>query len=365
MSNHQASPWPAEPADLRSGVGDGGLTTAKHLTRPDAYIAAPVSFSVPMVNRIHAFTVTALGDQLDASCLDQITHALAGAGATIESITFLSERGPVVVALTVTVPVTDEPVRAHGHGLRHVLLATTTAGGASLDIAVVPAVVAAAGPRLLVADMDSTLIQIEVIDELARRHGVGDEVAEVTRRAMSGELDFEASLRARVTRLAGLDAAVLDELAAHLPVTDGAAALVRGVKRAGGHAAVVSGGFTFATAALVAQLGLDHGFANTLEIEAGRLTGRVIDPVVTPQRKAELVVELAAHHGLAPERVVAVGDGANDLLMLERAGLGVAFHAKPRLSAAADTALTSGGLERILYLLGSTSAEIDALMAPR
>jgi phosphoserine phosphatase len=209
--------------------------------------------------------------------------------------------------------------------------------------------------------MDSTLIQCECIDELARRHGVGDEIADITRRAMLGELDFESSLQARVARLAGLDAAVLDELAAELPITEGAARLVRGVRARGGQAAVVSGGFTFATTALALRLGLDHAHANTLGIAHGRLTGTLDGPVVGPQRKAALVDELAAAAGVPLHRVVAIGDGANDLLMLDRAGLGVAFHAKPRVATAADTALTAGGLDRVLYLLGWRRAEIDAL----
>jgi phosphoserine phosphatase len=141
----------------------------------------------------------------------------------------------------------------------------------------------------------------------------------------------------------------------------GAAALVRGMKRDGGFAAVVSGGFTFGTDVVRARLGLDHAYANTLEIAGGKVTGKLVDPVVTPLRKQQLVGELAQAHGLPVERVVAVGDGANDLLMLGQAGLGVAFHAKPKVAAAADTALTAGGLERILYVLGWTRAEIDAL----
>ena len=308
--------------------------------------------------RSQAFTVTALADELDDARVETLTQALTAHGATIERTTWRSPRAPRVLAIDVTLAAADDPDRGRAHSLRAALLAA-----APVDVAVVPAAVAAPGPRLLVADMDSTLIQVECIDELARRHGVYDDVAAVTAAAMRGELDFEASLRARVARLAGLDAAVLDDLAAHLPITDGASTLVRAIHHDGGHAAVVSGGFTFATRVLAARLGLDHAHANVLEIDGGRLTGRLIGPAVTPARKAELVDELAARHGLPAARVVAVGDGANDLLMLERAGLGVAFHAKPRVAAAADTALTGGGLERILYLLGWDHAAIDGLAA--
>lgn len=306
--------------------------------------------------------MTVIAGELDDARVDGITAELAKHGAAIDATTRLSPRAPAVVAIAITLPgiESDVTARARGRALRHALIAACGPDG-GLDVAVTEAAVAAPGPRLLVADMDSTLIKIEVIDELARRHGVYDEVAAVTARAMRGELDFEASLRARVARLEGLDAAATADIAATLPIMEGAATLVRGFKRAGGHAAVVSGGFTFGTDAVAARLGLDHAFANTLEIAGGRLTGQLVDPVVTPHRKAELVDELAAQHGLAHDRVVAVGDGANDLLMLGRAGLGVAFHAKPKVAAAADTALTDGGLERILYVLGWTRADVDAL----
>jgi phosphoserine phosphatase len=308
------------------------------------------------------FTVTALGDDLDDARAAALADSLRAAGAVLLTSTWLSERAPGVIRVDIEAPAAGgQPPRAAGRALRRALL--DEPGAAGIDIAVVTAAVAAPGPRLLVADMDSTLIQCECIDELARRHGVGDEIADLTRRAMLGELDFEQSLHARVARLAGLDAAVLDDLAASLPITDGAARLVRGVRAAGGQAAVVSGGFTFATGALVARLGLDHAHANTLGVAGGRLTGEVIGDVVTPQRKAALVEELAAAAGLALDRVVAIGDGANDLLMLDRAGLGVAFHAKPKVAAAADTAITRGGLERVLYLLGWTRADVEALDA--
>lgn len=312
------------------------------------------------------FTVTALGDELDERGAEAIAAALRDAGAEVGETTWLSPRAPGVVRIEIEARVRDgEPARTAGRALRRILLdeheAAAAPGDAPLDLAVVTDAVAAPGPRLLIADMDSTLIQCECIDELARRHGVGDEIAAITRRAMLGELDFESSLHARVARLAGLDAAVLDELAGTLPVTDGAALLVRGVQARGGQVAVVSGGFTFATGALAARLGLDHAHGNVLGIADGRLTGDVVGAVVTPARKATLVAELAAAAGVAADRTVAIGDGANDLLMLDRAGLGVAFHAKPRVAAAADTAITRGGLERVLYLLGWTRAEVDAL----
>jgi phosphoserine phosphatase len=277
---------------------------------------------------------------------------------------------PDAVELAVELAV-DDPARvADEHGrrvrareLRRALLDQLAAARpeAALDVAVQLARPPARAPRLLVMDMDATVITIEVIDELARRHGVGDEVAAITARAMAGELDFEASLRARVARLAGLPADVLDDVAATLPLTDGAQRLVTSVRALGGWTAIASGGFTFAAEPLAARLGLDHAFANRLAIAGGRVTGELVGAVVDPARKAALVGELAVLHGLDLAHTVAIGDGANDLLMLARAGLGIAFHGKPRVVAAADTSIDRGGLDRALYLLGLSDADQAAL----
>ncbi|MEM7606196.1 MAG: phosphoserine phosphatase SerB [Myxococcota bacterium] len=202
--------------------------------------------------------------------------------------------------------------------------------------------------RLAVFDMDSTLIQAEVIDELARLHGVHAQVSEVTRRAMAGELDFEQSLRQRVATLQGLEVNRLAELAQSLPLMDGAEALLAGLRAMRCRTAVVSGGFMFAARVVKSRLGLDHAYANTLAVAEGKLTGEVVGAVVTPDRKAEVFAELLALEGCAKESSMAVGDGANDRLMLAAAGVGVAFHAKPVLREAADVVVDEGALDQLL-----------------
>lgn len=209
-------------------------------------------------------------------------------------------------------------------------------------------------PRLIAFDMDSTLIQTEVIDELARRHGVLTQVADMTCRAMQGEMDFTASLKARVALLRGLDAACLPALAAELPLSDGAETLVTTCRALGIETAVISGGFHFAADVLRARLGLDHAYANRLEVHNGRLTGELLSPIVDPAGKAMLLRRLASLAGITMAQTVAVGDGANDLAMLQAAGFGVAFHAKATLRAAADATINSGGLDQLIELLALT-----------
>jgi phosphoserine phosphatase len=208
-------------------------------------------------------------------------------------------------------------------------------------------------------DMDSTLISIEVIDELARAAGVGEAVSAITERAMHGEMDYDESLRQRVALLRGLDVGVLDRIAADLPLTEGAETLVRVLKRLGFSLAVISGGFSRAADVLKRRLGIDYAYSNNLEVVQGKLTGRVIGPIVNAQRKAELLETIAQAEGVLLDQVIAVGDGANDLLMLERAGLGIAFHAKPKLREAADTTISACGLDAILYLLGISARELQ------
>lgn len=208
-----------------------------------------------------------------------------------------------------------------------------------------------AKPGLLVMDMDSTAIQIECIDEIAKLAGVGEQVAAVTARAMNGELDFAESLRQRVAALAGAPQTVLAEVLAGLPLMPGLTELVAYLQQHGWRIAIASGGFTYFTEALQQQLRLDATFANQLEIIDGKLTGQVLGNIVDAQRKAQVVEELAGHYTIAAGQTVAIGDGANDLPMLANAGLGVAFHAKPKVQAAAKAAITQGSLLQLLYLV--------------
>jgi phosphoserine phosphatase len=213
-------------------------------------------------------------------------------------------------------------------------------------------------------DMDSTLIPIEVIDELAEAHGVAEQVAAVTERAMAGEMDYDESLRKRLGLLEGMNVSVLERLAEELPLTEGAEKLITVLKRLGYRTAVISGGFSIAAEALKARLGIDYAYSNTLEIKDGRLTGRVVGPIVNGQRKAELLETIAQAEGVLLDQIIAVGDGANDLPMLEKAGLGIAFRAKAKLREAADTSISTGGLDSILYLLGISGRELEEVLSP-
>jgi phosphoserine phosphatase len=231
--------------------------------------------------------------------------------------------------------------------------------GKGIDLAVVPA--EGRRKRLLLADMDSTMIGQECIDELAFVAGVGPEVAAITARAMNGELDFEGSLRARVALLAGLPASVIAEvIAGRITYTPGGRTLVATMRAQGGHALLVSGGFTAFTGHVAAHLGFDAARANTLLVEAGRLTGRVAEPILGRAAKMEALAETTAHLGIGHDAVVAVGDGANDLGMLGMAGMGVALHAKPAVAAQCAIRVNHGDLTALLYLQGYARDEFVA-----
>jgi phosphoserine phosphatase len=229
-----------------------------------------------------------------------------------------------------------------------------------VDIAVQRSGLHRKAKRLIVMDVDSTLIQGEVIELLAAHAGCLDEVAKVTEAAMRGELDFEGSLRERVALLAGLDATAIDEVRREVRLAAGARTLVRTLKRLDYKFAIVSGGFTQVTDALVEDLGIDYSTANTLEIVNGKLTGGVIGPVIDRAGKATALARFARQAGIPVSQTVAIGDGANDLDMLQAAGLGIAYNAKPVVKQAADTAVSVPYLDTILHLLGISRDEIEA-----
>jgi phosphoserine phosphatase len=206
--------------------------------------------------------------------------------------------------------------------------------------------------RLVVFDMDSTLIEAEVIDELAKEAGVGEQVIEITEAAMRGEIDFNESFRRRVALLKGLDASVLERIAERLPLTEGATELVGHLKALGFKTAILSGGFTYFGHFLQQKLGFDYVYANELDIRDGKVTGEVVGTIVNGERKAQLLREIAEKEGVRLEQTIAVGDGANDLPMLSIAGLGIAFRAKPLVRQSAKQAISTLGLDGILYLIG-------------
>ncbi len=297
------------------------------------------------------YVITAIADSLGASHIHAVASTLAAEGANIEKISRLSEGSLASLEIHARLSPPGDAER-----LKRSLLGV--AMRSSFDVALQREGLYRRSKRLVVMDMDSTLIRIEVIDELARAAGVHKEVAAITERAMSGEMNYDESLRQRVALLKGLDAAVLDRISSELPLTDGAQTLVSVLKRLGYRLAIISGGFSRAADALKRRLGVDYAFSNNLEIEAGKLTGRVVGPIVNAQRKAELLEIIAQLEGVVLDQVIAVGDGANDILMLEKAGLGIAFHAKTKLREAADTSISGAGLDAILYLLGISAREI-------
>ncbi len=213
--------------------------------------------------------------------------------------------------------------------------------------------------RLICFDMDSTLIETEVIDELAERTGVGDEVRAITASAMRGEIDFRESFTRRVALLKGLDVSVMDEIARNLPITEGLERMMTILKRVGYKTAILSGGFTYFGNYLRQKYGFDYVYANELEIEDGKLTGRYAGEVVDGRRKAELLRLLCQFEEINIAQSVAVGDGANDLPMLNLAGLGIAFHAKPKVKATARQSISTIGLDGILYFLGLKDSRIE------
>ena len=295
-----------------------------------------------------AYHVILLGRPVPPEAVAGTARAIAGIGGNIDAIRRLSDYPVTSFELTVS--------GADATALRTALASVATATGA--DIAVEQAGLARRSKRLIVLDVDSTLVRGEVIDELAARAGRAAEVARITAAAMNGELDFAESLRARVAVLAGLPEEVLDEVRAHLVLTPGARTLIRTLQRLGCRCGIVSGGFTQITDPLADSLGLDFSAANTLEVVDGRLTGGLVGEIMDRPGKARALARFAAQYGIPLEQTVAVGDGANDLDMLNAAGLGIAFNAKPFVREQAHTALNQPYLDAVLQVLGFTREEV-------
>ncbi|MAK42800.1 MAG: phosphoserine phosphatase SerB [Spongiibacter sp.] len=305
--------------------------------------------------------VTLLARKISAQHIAHVTEIVSRYGLNIDRIDRLSGRVPLEGVDEQSKASVELSVRgnlADASDFRGELL--TLASEMDIDIAYQEDSMFRRTRRLVAFDMDSTLIEAEVIDELASAAGVGEKVAEITERAMRGEIDFKESFAARVALLKGLDESVLEGIAESLPITEGAERLVSTLKKLGYKTAILSGGFTYFGHYLQKRLGIDYVYANELAIEEGRVTGEVSGVVVDGQRKAELLREIAQREGIDMEQVIAVGDGANDLPMLSIAGLGIAFRAKPIVRENAKQSISTLGLDSILYLLGIS----DRLSSP-
>src|SRR3954447_4300319 len=297
--------------------------------------------------------VTVIGAPLRAAAMSAVAGRIADCGANIDRIERMARYPVTAIDLHVS--------GAHPDRLRALLSVEAAAQG--VDIAVQPSSLLRRAMRLIVMDVDSTLIQGEVIELLAAHSGHRAEVAAVTEQAMRGEIDFEESLRARVALLEGIPESALDEVYDDLVLAPGARTLVRILRRLGYRFAIVSGGFSQITDRLAADLGIHYAHANELEIVDGLLTGGIIGDVVDRAGKATALLSFAEQVGVPVESVVAIGDGANDLDMLEVAGLGIAYNAKALVQQAADTSVNVPYLDAILYLLGISREEIEALDA--
>lgn len=305
--------------------------------------------------------ITLLTAKLTAGQMDSVARVCSQHGMNIDRMTRLSGRRPLGFNATPSQPhCVEMSVRGEAEdavALREDWLQVAEEMG--LDISIQEDNLYRRHRRLVAFDMDSTLIEMEVIDELARLGGCGDEVAELTERAMRGEMAFDESLRRRTAALAGIDQSVMEEVAANMPLTPGAERLVRILKKLGYRIAIISGGFEYFASRLGERLNADYVYANHLEIEDGRLTGKLRGRLLDGKGKARRLREICRKEGIALEQAIAVGDGANDLEMLATAGLGIAYRAKPKVAAASRHAISRGSLDAIRFLLGISDHQLQ------
>lgn len=309
------------------------------------------------------YIITLLGKKLVAKQISAITNIISQQGLNIDDIKRLTGRVPL-----------DENVRTPKASVEFSVRGNPTcqksmhkefmelASRLEMDISFQEESMFRRTRRLICFDMDSTLIETEVIDELAIKNGVGDEVKAITESAMRGEIDFSESFKRRVALLKGLDVSVMQEIAENLPITEGVDRLMKILKRVGFKIAILSGGFTYFGNYLKQKYNIDYVYANELEIEDGKLTGKHVGDIVDGKRKAELLSLIAQVENVDIKQTVAVGDGANDLPMISIAGLGIAFHAKPKVKENAKQSISTTGLDGILYFLGYKDSHLDESM---
>ena len=372
LTRHGVDLLDVEQVVIRGRLTLGALVAAHHdpeglqeaVEQAMASISMQVETSLearddPSRRRHSSHVVVVTGRPITARAFGSVAQALADAGANIDAIRRVADYPVTGLELMVSPDPTHGPEHYPPGTLRKRLVEVARAAG--VDVAVERAGLARRSKRLIVFDVDSTLVQGEVIEMLAARAGTEAEagVRAVTEAAMAGELDFAESLRRRVAVLSGLPESVLAEVAGELELTPGARTTIRTLKRLGYRCGVVSGGFTRVIAGLVEELGLDFCAANELEVVDGRLTGQVVGDIVDRPGKAVALRRFAEEHGIPLEQCVAVGDGANDIDMLSTAGLGIAFNAKPALREVADTALSHPYLDVVLFILGITRDEVE------
>ena len=337
-----------------ASVGEDESETRAALAATAASFDATLDFETMAARRPGAeqprHYVVVLGQPLRARAMAAVTTRITGCGATVDRIVRLS-RYPVTSFELVVSGGDSEKLRSE---------LSQTAVEERIDVGVQRATIYRRAKRLIVMDVDSTLVQGEVIESLAAHAGHDGEVAAITERAMSGEIDFEGALRERVALLEGLPESTIHDVRRDIVLTPGARTVIRTLKRLGYVLAIVSGGFSQITDSLQEDLGIDYALANTLEVVDGVLTGRLTGEIVDRPGKARALERFAAETGVPLSQTVAVGDGANDLDMLNRAGLGIAFNAKPVVAEAADTAVSVPYLDAVLFLLGITREEIEA-----